>query len=309
MSETESKTYVFSPENGGIGNLSGILGMLSPLLQRNGIDPNVLMSLKNNNGFGGDGGWFIWVIFLLFLGRNGFGSFGNQVNNDYGRDLLMQAINGNRSAVSELATNLNCSIGQVQSAINNVSTQVQNVGNQVGMSSQQVINAVQSGNCQIANQLQQCCCNINNSITTQGYENRIAISEQTNQLGSKFDAGTNAISAQIQAQTTFLNEKFCQLEQRELQNKLDASREEVTSLKNQLSNQQQTNIFAQMIAQATNPLSTALNSLQNDINGIKCKLPETVTVPNNNGVYIPACVASQFGLYGNLLNNNGSIWN
>lgn len=61
---SESKTFVF-PESGNGGG-SGMLAMLAPLLQQKGIDPNLLVAMqgRNNNGFGGEGGWFIWVNFL-----------------------------------------------------------------------------------------------------------------------------------------------------------------------------------------------------------------------------------------------------
>lgn len=76
---SESKTFVF-PESGNGGG-SGMLAMLAPLLQQKGIDPNLLVAMqgRNNNGFGGEGGWFIWVIFLFFLmgwGNNGWGNGG-----------------------------------------------------------------------------------------------------------------------------------------------------------------------------------------------------------------------------------------
>lgn len=153
----ESKTVVYTPDVGS-GSGSGMMAMLAPLLQQKGIDPNLLMALNskgNGNGFGGDGSWFLWIIFLFFLfplfGRNGWGNDGgngggygvagipNLINNDAGRELLMSAIQGNGQAINNLATNLNCSIGQVQNAINGVMSQVQQVGNQVGQSSMQII--------------------------------------------------------------------------------------------------------------------------------------------------------------------------
>lgn len=159
----EEKTYVFGE---GAGN-NGILSLLGPMLSQRGVDPNVLLAMqgRNNDGFG-EGGWFIWVIFLFFLmgwggngfGNNGAGGLGNQLNNDYGREMLLQAINGNGNAISQLATTLNCDINAVQSAINSVQSQIQSVGNQVGMSGQQIINAIQAGNCQIASQIASCCC-------------------------------------------------------------------------------------------------------------------------------------------------------
>lgn len=109
----EEKTYVFGE---GAGN-NGILSLLGPMLSQRGVDPNVLLAMqgRNNDGFG-EGGWFIWVIFLFFLmgwggngfGNNGAGGLGNQLNNDYGREMLLQAINGNGNAISQLATTLNC---------------------------------------------------------------------------------------------------------------------------------------------------------------------------------------------------------
>lgn len=132
---SETKTYVFGSE--GASGSGGMMSMLAPLLQKNGLDPNLLLAMNRNNGaFGGEGGWFIWVIFLFFLmgwGGNGWGNgnrpgLANEINNDYGRSLLMEAIGGNRNAISNLATQLSCSEGQIQSAIAALSTQMQNVG-------------------------------------------------------------------------------------------------------------------------------------------------------------------------------------
>lgn len=319
MEET-SKTLIYTPDSAN----SGLLSLLTPLMQQRGVDPNVLLAMRNNNGaFGNEGGWFIWILFLLLFDRNGWnnGNGGNgcgcnnsaylasQMGNDYGRDLLMQAIQGNATAISQLASTLNCSVSQIQSAVNAVSTQIQNVGAQVGMSAQQIINAIQAGNCSIANQLSQCCCKVTEAITAQGYENRIATLEQTNALGGKMDFNTQSLKDQIAQQTNVINDKFCALEMREQQHTIDTQREEISTLKAQISNMQQTAIFGQMIGQATAPITAAINGLQNDVNGIKCKLPETVTVPNSPGVLLPNCVAYNMGLYGvSPFNNPGSLW-
>ena len=153
---------------------------------------------------------------------------------------------------------------------------IQSVGNQVGLSGQQIINAIQSGNCTIANQLASCCCDMKNLVTTQGYENRIATAEQTSFLGAKIDY-----------QTTFLADKFCELEKREMQNKIDALREMNTQKDNVISEARQTQVVGQMIAQATTPIAQAVGALQNDVNGIKCKLPETVTLPYSCATAVP----------------------
>lgn len=263
----ESKTVVYTPEAGGCGCGSGMMGMLAPLLQKNGLDPNLLLAMNNkgNNGFGGDGSWFMWIIFLFFLfplmGRGGWGNgFGGNdggvpanaglaglINNDNGRELLMQAITGNGQAINSLATNLNCSVGQIQQAINGVSSKVSEVGCQVGMSSQQIINAIQAGNCQIANQMASCCCDVKTAIERQGYENQLATLNQTTTLTNQSNTQFNIIGAKIDAQTQIINDKFCQLEMREMQNKIDTLRAEKSALELGISQAAQTaNIVNQL---------------------------------------------------------------
>lgn len=137
---SDSKVYMF-PESGATNG--ELMSMLAPLLSQRGVDPNVLLAM-NRNGFGGEGGWFMWIIFLFFLmgwGGNGFGGFGNRgnlagdaalgnlINNDAGRELLMQAIQGNGNAINQLASTVNCDINSVKAAVNGIMSQVQNVGN------------------------------------------------------------------------------------------------------------------------------------------------------------------------------------
>ena len=267
---------------------------------RSSMDPATLLAMMNNNGFGG-GNW-MWIIFLFFLygwGGNGFfgnrNGLGSEINGDYGRTLLLQAINGNGNAIGQLATTLNCDINAVQTAINSLQTSIQAVGNQVGMSGMQTINAIQAGNQQIAAQLAQCCCDNKLLVTTQGYENRIANAEQTSLLGSKIDFNGANITDKIADQTALLNDKFCQLEMREMQNKIDALREERSSLMSTISNEHQTAAIQNYIATMVNPIAAKVNS-------IECRLPQTVTLPYSCATAVPTA-AVYSGLYG-----NGSIF-
>ena len=312
----ESKTYVFGNE--GSASNGGMLGLLAPLLQKQGVDPNVLLAMKGNNGFGGEGGWFIWVIFLFLmgLGGNGWGGFGNngrgglanEINNDYGRGLLMDAIGGNRNALSNLATQLNCTEGQIQSAISALTSQVQSVGNQVGMSGMQTINALQQGNMQIAQQIANCCC-----------ENRLAICQQT---GTLQNAINNVAVGQERAASSLAyatKDQSCELknaikestltivngqkqaEMREMQNKIDSLREENSTFKSSA-------MTSQIVGQAVAPINAVLAGLQSEVAGIKCKLPETVTTPYSPFTAVPNCVAYQAGLYGLNAANNAGFW-
>ena len=267
-----------------------MLDLLAPLLQKQGIDPNVFLAMKGNNGFGGEGGWFMWVIFLFFLmgwGGNGWGGFGNhgrgglanEINNDYGRGLLMDAIGGNRNALSNLATQLNCTEGQIQSAISALTSQVQSVGNQVGMSGMQTINALQQGNMQIAQQIANCCCQTNNNITTQGYENKLAICHQTHAINDNANANALMLRDTNQSNHLALMGKLDQMQTQAMQDKLDALREKNSALVAQISNEHQTQALQAYQAQIITPVNAALAALQAEVAGIKCKLPNTVSVP------------------------------
>lgn len=303
---SETKTYVFG-NDGQCGG--GMMSLLAPLLQRNGLDPNLLLAMnKNGNGWG-DGSGFMWVIFLFFLmgwGGNGWGGFGgngrgaiaNEINNDYGRSLLMDAIGGNRNALSNLATQLNCTEGQIQSAISALTSQVQSVGNQVGMSSMQTINALQQGNMQIAQQLADCCCRTNNAITALDGNLKLSICQQTHQINDT--ANTNALMLRDAGQnnTQAIMGKLDQIQAQALQDKLDALREKNSSLLAQLSNEHQTQALQAYQAQLVAPLGNALGVLQKEVAGIKCKLPDTATVQYSPVVGVPTCVAAQMGLYG-----------
>lgn len=209
--------------------------------------------------------------------------------------MLLQAINGNGNAIGQLATTLNCDINAVQTALNALQTSIQSVGNQVGMSGMQTINAIQAGNQQLAAQLAQCCCDNKLLLTTQSYENRIANAEQTSLLGSKIDFNGANITNKIADQTALLNDKFCQLEMREMQNKIDALREERSSLMATISNEHQTAAIQNYVASVVSPIAAKVNSIEG-------RLPQTVTLPYSCATAVPTS-AVYSGFYG-----NGSIF-
>lgn len=261
------KTYVFDTNAGGNFDHSALI---ASLMNNKGVDPNLMALIQNasrNQDAWGGGMWWIWVIIMFWLwggngnmfGRNyGIDGIPNQLNNDFGRDILLQAINGNGTAISQLASTLNCDVNTLQTAIGQVHTSIQSVAGQVGMSSQQVINAIQQGNCQLGNQLAQCCCNIQDSITKTNYENQISNLNQTNTLQSAINTVNSSVERgfsttayetasqtcelknAIAAQTQVINDKFCQLEMREMARENRELRDQVQAYQLSASQQAQT---------------------------------------------------------------------
>lgn len=263
------KTYVFSnePSGGCSGGKLDITALLPNLCGNKGVDPNLLLALnngyRNQDMWGGAGVWWIWILLLFGWGRNGFGGWGGNggygngcdncaalpwaLNGDTGRELLMQAIQGNGNAISQLASTLNCDIKSLQSNLCNIQSLIQNVGNQVGLSGQQIINSIQSVGCNIGNQLAQCCCDLKQGIERQGYENRIATIQQTDEIKSDAASKFNILSQKLDANNAVLIEKFNDLEKRELQNKNQDLRDRVQTLEFAASQQAQTrNIIDQL---------------------------------------------------------------
>lgn len=253
--ETESKTYVFGSDS------NALMSTLIPLMQQRGIDPSVLYALKDNNNAGE---WFIWFLFLMMFTNNGWGNNGgangfvsNQLANDTGRELIIQAVNGNQNAINQLANSMNVSVSSIQNTLNAMNLGIQNVGSQVGMSSQAIINAVQAGNCQLASQFAQCCCENKLLLTQANYENQIATLNQTTQLGSQADRNNNAVLQAIANQTTVINDKFCDLEKRELTNKITELTAEKVRLQGEIVVLNQNSYIDQKIAAAVAELKPA----------------------------------------------------
>lgn len=239
-----------------------------------------------NGGFGGG-----------FGGNGGAGFLSNQLNNDSGRELVMNAINSNgeasRAAIQNLATMLGQDFNTVNSAVQNVQNSLATLAAQQGMSTLQVQNAIQAGNAALAQQFANCCC-----------ENRLAICQQTNAIQTSI-AGTNAAIAEAKAADTLaicqqtntlqnganantqaILNKLSEMQTQTLQDKLDAARNENSALKGEILQTQQNNYFAGVVAQATAPINQAIANLIVEIAALKNKMPNTVPVQYPNLVAV-----------------------
>jgi hypothetical protein len=204
----------------------------------------------------------------------------------------MNAIQGNGTAIQGIANLLNTEVNAVQNGIFTLNNAITSVGTQVGMSGLQIQNAIQSGNASIASQICQCCC-----------ENRLAISEQTNSLQSTMAANnaaaqlgmcqqTNALQNQaerntrdivdaIAQQSVMINDKFCDLEKRELQDKITSLTADNALLRSNASNAAQTAF-----------INEKFNALNSELAAIKASQPATITLPNNSWTAVPTLIAN-----------------
>lgn len=286
----------------------------------NSIDPNLLLALNNNGGFGGNGSW-IWILFLWLIwggayGNNGFGGgFGNgagflsnQMNNDTGRELLMNAIQGNRDSINSLANLLNTEVSTVQNGIFTLNNAITSVGTQVGMSGLQIQNAIQAGNASIASQICQCCCENRlaicqqtNALQSQMAANQaadqLAVCQQTNTLSTQAERNTRDITEAINAQSVMINDKFCDLEKRELQNKIDSLTADNALLRSNANNERQTVM-----------LNDRFNQIQNELTAIKASQPNTVPVQWPNLTAVNTTPYVNGGFYGGWNGFGNGFW-
>lgn len=288
----------------------GVYVFPDAMAKASGIDPGLLALMNNGGGFGGNNAW--WLIFLWMMwasngnngwngnGANGTGFLSNQINNDRGNDLVLQAINGRADALGQLAQITNSSVEAVKNNLFTIQSSIQSLGSQVGMSGLQVQNAISSGNAALAQQLCQCCCenrlaicNQTNALQSQAASNfaastleaaknqaatqlqmaqiesadQLAVCRQTNELSTQAANNTNVILGAIKDQNAMIVDQFCALKERELQNKIDTQGDIITQLRGQISNDKQTEAF-----------NAAFNSLNDKINSISAKQPQTVPV-------------------------------
>lgn len=304
----DSKIFMFP--DGGTGKTSSDVNSLLPLLMCNG-------------GFGG-GNW-IWIIFLFFLyplmrngglfgnaAQNGGGCLGplaNMVSNNDGRDLLMQAINGNGAATQRLATMFGTKVDMIQAAIANVSNGITQVGCKIDSSTGALLNAGTQNTMNLAQQLATCCCNLKSAITDSAHQSQLETLRQTDAIKESVGGVNSAVTRGFSDVGYALRDQTCNLDKSidgvgdRIIAKLDASekaamQDKINALQTQLTTEHQSGVIAQQIAAAVNPIAQAVNE-------IKCAQPQTVTVPYQPFQAVPNCVAYQYGMYNGGNNLNG----
>lgn len=250
------------------------------------------------NGFGGGGN-----------GAAGFLS--NQINNDTGRELIMQAVtnqgDASRTAISTLSTMLGQDFNLVNAGVQNVQNALNQIANAQGVNALQIVNAIQAGDASLASQFQQCCC-----------QNQLAMANQTNALQNSINGVGQQVAAKAASdqlamcQQTYnltdtmnrnylaLDNKIDAMESSRKDRELAAKDAEIATLKSQ-------NFTAGIVQQAVAPLNAQLNGLAKEVDDIKCAMPNTVSVQYPNLVAVNA--TPYMGAYGyNGFGNNNIVF-
>ena len=274
------------PAMGGWGNGFGSFNSIADLF---GLAIIASMFGWGNGGWGG--GFGNWG------GNSGAGFLSNQLNNDSGRELIMNAVTSqgeaSRTAIQSLATMLGQDFNLVNGAVQNVQNALATIAANQGMNTLQVVNAIQNGNCQLASQFQQCCCENKLLVTTQGYENQLRTVAQTNEI--------NGNIADLKATVI---DQFCGLEKREMQAKISAQAETISQLRGQIDNANQTAAITGYVNSLVSPLAAKVDQIAaKQLPTVNVQWPQLQAI--NTTPYVSGGI---YGAYGYGYGNNGLIF-
>lgn len=195
----------------------------------------------DTNG-GGGYGWggivpgFLGGILGGALFGNGFGGWGGNAGNGSAAAAALGAqatANNNADLIMNAVNNVGSQVGNISTSLNQMAVQQATTPLQVTTAIQNAQNAMQT-------QFSQCCC-----------DNKLQMCQQTNTI---VDA--------INKQTIAMNDGFCAIKEREMQQTIDAKNDVI----NQLRDQAQTNSIQGSIA-----------LLQQAINTLAARIPVTAT--------------------------------
>ena len=338
---TESKTTYIMPDQSGFGG-NNDLATMALLGGGGGFGANgwmnnpfmyliwaYMMRWMNGGEWGNNGTGYTPAMEAAT--QRQIQTLADQMNDNHTSDLIMAAIQGNNNAIQEVSTRLGCDINAIASAIQGVRSDISAVGSQLGFSSERIINAVNQGDCGVIQALKDCCCETQKSILTQNYENRIALDhaagslkDTVNFVGLQVEKGFANTNYETQAQTCALQgtirdtgtantnaiiAKLDAMQNQALLDKIDALREKNSEQAVVINNAQQTATFSQMLNSYTAPISAAVNALQTEVASVKCRLPETVTLPYSCATAVPSSLFYNGAVGINTFNNGWGAWN
>lgn len=110
---------------------------------------------------------------------------------------------------------------------------------------------------------------------------QLGMCQQTNALQNQAERNTRDIVDAIAQQSVMINDKFCDLEKRELQDKITSLTADNALLRSNASNAAQTAF-----------INEKFNALNSELAAIKASQPATITLPNNSWTAVPTLIAN-----------------
>ena len=236
-------------------------------------------------------------IFPNFFGGRGMQGNGGGVNSDLAIQAVIAQGEASRTAIQTLASSIGQDFNLVFGAVQNAQGLISQLAASNGMGFLQTINAIQAGDANLAAQFQNCCC-----------ENRLAICQQTNALLNSINGVNQNISAtraaqqladcqQTYALTDTMNRNYLALDNKIDQMESSRKDREITALTAEVATLKSQNFTAGVIQQALAPVNAALAGLNKEVDDIKCKMPETVSVQYPNLMVMNATPYVSGGFY------------
>lgn len=186
--------------------------LVAALANKNSCDPMAMAAMMNQNDYMNNPfAYLIWMIFAMRMWNNNGENQGNaiqgqldamrtQISDNQNSTLVMDAIRGNATAISQLASNLNCDFNALNNAVNSVRAGIQEVAGNVNFSAERVINAINLGDANLTSALQNCCCQTQQNILKMGYEQQLGQKDIVNTIQTQtlaMQQGHNNITTEI----------------------------------------------------------------------------------------------------------------
>lgn len=255
------------------------------LTDNNSMVMPVAPAYANGGGMGNFGGDWGWIILLLLIAGggwgNGFGGFGggwgmdgiypwmNQANltsNGFQNQMLNDNVTSIRDGISNLATQLCDSTGNIQMALCNGFAGVEQGANTRQMADMQTAFAAQTAMSQgfnsVQSQLAQCCCdnrlataNLGSDIAREACATRTNDTQNTQAILNTINGGIQSIKDQLCA------------------DKIDAKNDEIANLRQQVAMK---DLAASQVAQnafISQGFANEVDALYNRLNN--CPVPTT----------------------------------
>lgn len=228
----ETKVYTTSDNGFSDGAMMGALLGGKQHSDNSGMWAALAANCNNNRNNMWDNP-FAYLIFLMFAQNyNGFGgangngmaaannqqlqTIQNQLQDNHNSDLIMSAMKGNETAISQLAQTLGVSVTQLSAAINGVQNTITAANGDIKLAAERMIANQNQQTGIIGSQMQQGFCGVKQEILNQGYQNQLGNERQTNQiqmgfnqLQNSFTNGFTSIGYQLQQGFNTIKQNEC----------------------------------------------------------------------------------------------------